>query len=112
MCRLRIQVEGSLPWDPALAFEAIDELFPKEDISDFEEKNKELINKIRDTHNLISRPVSIATQTMWIGKMLLKQKEKLSHGEFLNFIERNFSFSKRTAQHYMKAYTNRKISNE
>ena len=108
MSRLRIQLEGSLPWDPFFAAEAMDQLFPKKDVSDFEEKNKELINKMIDTHDSISRPVSIVIKAMWIGEMLLKQKEELSHGEFANFIKRNFPFSKRTAQHYMKAYKNRK----
>ena len=112
MSRLRIQLEGSLPWDPFFAAEAMDQLFPKKDVSDFEEKNKELINKMIDTHDSISRPVSIVIKAMWIGEMLLKQKEELSYGEFTNFIERNFSFSKRTAQRYMKSYMNRKINNE
>jgi len=82
-------------------------LFPKKDISDFEKKNKELISKIKDIHDDISRPSSILIKAMWIGEMLLKQKKELSHGEFANFIERNFSFSKRTAQRYMKAYKNK-----
>jgi hypothetical protein len=107
MSRLRIQLEGCLPWDPSLVLEAVTLLFPKKDLSYIEEKNKELISKITDTHDSISRPRSILTKAMWIGEMLLKQKKELSHGEFVKFIERNFPFSLRTAQHYMRAYKNK-----
>ena len=108
MSRRRIQFEGSLPCDPLLLYEAMEELFPKKDLSDFEEKNKELINKMIDTHDSISRPSSILAKAMWIGEMLLKQKQELDHGEFTNFVKRNFSFSERTAQRYMKVYEDKK----
>ena len=35
--RLRQQVEGSLPWDPVLALEAMEELFPKVEFLSYEE---------------------------------------------------------------------------
>ena len=108
MSRRRIQFEGSLPCDPLLLLEAMEELFPKIELSDFEKKNKELISKMIDTHDSISRPSSILVKAMWIGEMLLKQKQELDHGEFTNFVKRNFSFSERTAQRYMKVYENKK----
>jgi hypothetical protein len=107
MSRLRIQLEGSMPWDPALLYEAMEELFPKEDLSDFEEKNKELISKMSDTHQSILRPSDTLKKAMWIGEMLLKQKQELSHGEFVNFVKRNFSFSERTSRNYMSLYKNK-----
>ena len=107
MSRLRIQLKGSLPWDPLFVLEALDQLYPKKDLCDFEKQNKELISKMVDAHDSISRPISIVEKAIWIGEMLLKQKQELSHGEFASFIERNFSFSKRTSQRYMKAYKNK-----
>ena len=37
MSRLRIQLEGSLPWDPYLILEAMDQLFPKKEFLLFED---------------------------------------------------------------------------
>lgn len=42
-----------------------------------------------------------------IGELLTEKKAELKHGEFTPYVEANFTFSLRMAQHYMKLYQNR-----
>jgi len=80
--------------------------FSKDELLVFEEKNKDIINKIEDKHREISNPERL-DKAIWIGEMLVKQKKELAHGDFVNFVKRNFSFSERTSRNYMRLYKNK-----
>ena len=42
-----------------------------------------------------------------IGRLLIEQKKKLKHGNFLPWIKNNLPFSDRTARNYMKIFENK-----
>jgi len=73
------------------------------------EKNR--ITEICELHNEIYE--SILDKGIRIGQLLSEQKTSLKHGEFIPWVKANLPFTERTAQFYMKIYTNReRIKNE
>lgn len=75
-----------------------------EDFLTFEEKNKDDIEKIKNLHNLLCTPIEIAIQ---IGEILSQQKSKIPHGNFTEFVKKNFGFSNRTCTNYILLYLNK-----
>ena len=62
-------------------------------------------NEINILHNIIKHKLrSSVIEALKIGKLLIKQKENIKHGEFEKWIEHSLTFSTRSAERYMKLY--------
>jgi len=65
-------------------------------------------NTINSLHNkIVEGAKNVLADIVEIGEMLTKVKEMTKHGDFIGWVERNLTFSPRTAQRYMKVYENR-----
>jgi len=72
------------------------------------------IEEILNLHDEIDQQAkTILPKIMRIGELLVEQKQKLPHGQFARWIEKNLPFSTRTAQNYMRVFRHKeKIENE
>lgn len=70
---------------------------------------QEEIQKLQNLHTeILSGILTSFEKGVEIGERLSKIKERLPHGQFTSFIEKNIiAFSLRTAQRYMKIYEHR-----
>jgi hypothetical protein len=67
-----------------------------------------IIDRIKRLHCEAASHYLIALgKAIEIGQLLVEQKEKLKHGEFMPWIEKNMPFSTATARNYMKLWRNR-----
>jgi len=74
-------------------------------MNDLEKSNIEEITKL---HYEICDSLKITIdKAIRIGELLFEQKEKLKHGEFIPWIQKNLPFSDRTARRYMTVFDNR-----
>lgn len=61
------------------------------------------VRRIRDKHALSERFLAKSLREAFcVGKELISAKKAVGHGEWIDFIVKNFSFSVRTAQAYMR----------
>jgi len=65
------------------------------------------INEITRLHNEIEESLRMSLQkAIRIGELLSKAKDELKHGEFIPWIEKNLSFTDRTARRYIRIFEN------
>jgi len=70
---------------------------------------KARINEIVTLHGEVKHELAITLpKAIRIGKLLIKQKASLEHGEWLPWIEKNLPFSDQTARNYMKMFKRRR----
>jgi hypothetical protein len=76
--------------------------------------DNDCVNQIITLHSEIRRHVGTMVQkAIHLGELLIAQKQKMQHGQFTQWIEKNLPFSARTAQNYMRLYRRREeIKNE
>jgi hypothetical protein len=68
------------------------------------------VSEIITLHNEIVSYLRMSVKkAIRIGELLSEQKACLQHGEFLPWIKANLSFTERTAQNYMRLYTQRDL---
>ena len=68
------------------------------------------VREINSLHReLKSNLESIVSKAIRVGKLLIEQKSKLKHGEWLPWIESNLEFSQSTAYWYIQCYRNKKL---
>ena len=62
-------------------------------------------NRINEKHKILTeglkKSVKLAVQ---IGQLLTEAKDKLEHGQFIEWVNNNCLFTDRTAENYMKLY--------
>jgi hypothetical protein len=58
---------------------------------------------------IASKAVEVLVEMQAIGKWLLAEKAKLGHGNFVPFVEKNLTFSIRSAQYYIKMWEERAL---
>lgn len=67
-----------------------------------------IVAKIKRLHLEASKAVKASLKLeVELGRLLVAEKDKLRHGEFGKWIELNFDFSQRSANHYMNVYRHR-----
>lgn len=67
-----------------------------------------VVDRTETVHNMAR---TTATAIVQIGKALAEVKEKLGHGKFLDWIEKEFAWSQPTAWRFMNVYEQFKLSN-
>jgi hypothetical protein len=73
-----------------------------------EEHRAFVIERTERIHNLARMT---ATGIVQIGQYLTEVKDRLRHGQFLEWIEREFAWKQRTAYRFMGVYRNVKVAN-
>jgi hypothetical protein len=69
---------------------------------------KEVAKEINGLHEEIALGLrTTLAKAIRIGELLVEQKEKCDHGNWLPWIEANLNFDPRTAQRYMRVFENR-----
>jgi hypothetical protein len=102
MSRLRIQFDGSLPCDPALLFEAMEELFPKKEFLPFEDAREFVRNlnlksgrdwrlkyckSSKKPDNIPCDPRTVYKNKGWKNWSDFLGSYRLHHNDFLSFEE-------------------------
>lgn len=70
-------------------------------------KEKELLQQIKELHSQIQNDSKQSlSRAIKLGSILQKEKERVGHGNFIDFVNRYLPFSERTSRNYLTLHKN------